>query len=167
MPRREAFSQRISSTLEPYPYLAPEDDGVIVGYAYAHRAGERAAYQWNAELSVYLALSHTGRGIGKQLYGTLMDLLHLQGVKTVYGVVTSPDPASEALRQSPGFRLIGAHRNTGYKNGGWIDVNRFEKPLSPCDPEPEPVTPIGQLPPGRVRESLSSCRKSRFVGEML
>ena len=37
-----------------YPYLVLEEEGKIVGYAYAHRYMARAAYGWNAELSVYL-----------------------------------------------------------------------------------------------------------------
>ena len=40
--------------------------GARWGYAYAHRQMERAAYQWNAELSVYLDREHTGQGAGAE-----------------------------------------------------------------------------------------------------
>lgn len=35
-----------------------------MGYAYAHRIRERAAYDWDAELSIYLAQGTHGHGVG-------------------------------------------------------------------------------------------------------
>ena len=86
-----------------------------MGYAYAHRQAERAAYQWNAELSVYLDRSCTSRGLGRRLYGALIDILRLQGIRTVYGCVTVPNEKSEWLHQSLCFRRLGTYRITGYK----------------------------------------------------
>ena len=65
-----------------------------MGYAYAHRHMEREAYQWNAELSVYLGRPYTSQGIGKRLYCALIELLEKQGVKNVYGGVTLPNVKS-------------------------------------------------------------------------
>ena len=67
-----------------YPYLVWQEDGKILGYAYAHRHMERAAYQWNAELSVYLDRAARGRGLGRRLYGALMELLTMQGVLSAH-----------------------------------------------------------------------------------
>ncbi|WP_235381342.1 GNAT family N-acetyltransferase [Pseudoflavonifractor phocaeensis] len=156
LPTPEEFSRRIASTLERYPYLAVEEDGKLIGYAYAHPERERAAYQWNAELSIYLAPGAVGRGVGTALYSALMDLLRLQGVKTVYGVVTSPNPASEKLHQSLGFRLLGVHRNTGFKDGAWYDVLWFEKSLAGYEADPRPVIPIGDVPAREVRRVLDA-----------
>ena len=56
LPSAAEFARRISSTLaDGYPYLVCQDGDEVLGYAYAHRLGERAAYQWNAELSIYLS----------------------------------------------------------------------------------------------------------------
>lgn len=63
LPSHEEFAGRIRSYGAVYPWLVAEEDGVILGYAYAHRAQERAAYDWNAELSVYLAKRAAGRGL--------------------------------------------------------------------------------------------------------
>lgn len=156
LPTQEEFAQRISSTLERYPYLVCQEEGAVLGYAYAHPERERAAYQWNAELSIYLAPDAVGRGVGKRLYGALIELLRLQGVKTVYGVVTAPNPASEGLHRALGFRLLGVHRSAGYKNGRWLDVLWFERGIAPYDPDPAPVTPIRQLAPERVHSALRS-----------
>ena len=49
----------IRDRIGAYPYLVCEADGKILAYAYAHRFHERAAYQWDAELSVYVEEEHT------------------------------------------------------------------------------------------------------------
>ena len=58
-PSLDAFRCRMASIIGDYPYLVVEEDGSIVGFAYAHRLGERAAYAWNAELSIYFCLLYT------------------------------------------------------------------------------------------------------------
>jgi len=156
LPSREEFARRVSSISETYPYLVVEEDGKLWGYAYAHRIAERAAYGWGAELSIYLRPDAAGRGLGRRLYGVLMDLLRLQGVRTAYGLVSSPNPASEGLHRSLGFELMGIQRKAGYKNGRWVDLLWFEKPIAPYDPEPAPVVPVGQLPEEQVQYILNS-----------
>lgn len=157
LPSAAEFARRISSTLaDGYPYLVCQDGDEVLGYAYAHRLGERAAYQWNAELSIYLSSRAAGRGLGTSLYLTLMDLLLLQGVKTVCGIVTRPNPASEGLHRALGFRLTGVREKAGYKNGTWHDVMWLEKPLGTYGPQPSPVLPVGQLPRDAVERVLNA-----------
>ena len=107
LPSEAEFAGRIAAVGREYPYLVCLEKGRIVGYAYAHRQAERAAYQWNAELSVYLDRSCTSRGLGRRLYGALIDILRLQGIRTVYGCVTVPNEKSEGLHQALGFRRLG------------------------------------------------------------
>lgn len=145
LPSHEAFAGRIRSYGAVYPWLVAEENGEILGYAYAHRAQERAAYGWNAELSIYLARRAAGRGLGTKLYGALLALLQKQGVRNVYGIVTLPNPASEALHRSFSFRTVGAYHRSGYKNGRWIDVGIFEKQIGSFDGAPEPLRPIGTI----------------------
>lgn len=156
LPSVEEFARRIVTMSAVYPYLVAEENGVPVGYAYAHQIGERAAYRYGAELSIYLSASACGKGLGKKLYAVLMDLLRLQGIRTVYGLVASPNPASEALHRGFGFHLMGKQRNAGYKNGGWIDLLWFEKAIAPYDQTPAPLLPIGALPREAVDKILAS-----------
>ena len=156
LPSQEEFARRVSSVSKEYPYLAAEENGVLLGYAYAHRIAERAAYAWGAELSIYLRPGAAGRGLGRGLYRALMELLRLQGVRTVYGLVASPNPASQGLHRSLGFQLSGVQKNAGYKNGGWIDLLWFERAIAPYGPEPEPITPIGRLDPEQIQQVLLS-----------
>ena len=65
LPSEAEFARRIASYGGTHPYLVWEEGGRPVGYAYAHQLGERTAYQWSAELSVYLDRGWTARGIGR------------------------------------------------------------------------------------------------------
>ena len=154
LPGEEAFRRRVAEYGAACPYLVWEEDGRILGYAYAHRLGERAAYQWNAELSIYLGRDSTGRGLGRRLYGALMELLRLQGVRTAYGCVTLPNAGSEGLHAAMGFRLTGTWHRAGFKCGAWRDVGWFEKTIAPYDPSPAPVRPIGEVPAAAAAEIL-------------
>lgn len=78
LPSEDEFAGRIRSYGAVYPWLIAEEDGEILAYAYAHRAQERAAYDWNAELSVYVSKNAAGRGLGTRLYRALLALLKEQ-----------------------------------------------------------------------------------------
>lgn len=55
LPTVDEFKRRIAEISAVYPYLVAESkDGEILGYAYAHRFKERAAYAWGVETSIYL-----------------------------------------------------------------------------------------------------------------
>ncbi len=146
LPSVDEFRRRIQATLESYPYLVALKDGKIAGYAYAHRLQPREAYQWSAELSIYLDESSAGHGLGTKLYTQLIDTLQAQGVRTVYGCVTTPNPASEKLHDKLGFIRIGTFRNAGFKNGAWHTITWFEKTIGLYDDAPAPPTAFSALP---------------------
>ena len=152
LPDEEEFRARIREISAEYPYLVCEREGRIVGYAYAHRVFARAAYRWDAELSVYLAPEARGEGLGERLYRRLIALLRLQGVQTVYAVVTSPNPASDRLHARMGFVREGYFRNSGYKNGVWYAVSWYALPIGGYEDPPAELRGIGEIPP-RDREA--------------
>lgn len=77
LPTKQEFANRVEEISLQYPYLVCEENGRIAGYAYAHRHKQREAYQWNAELSVYLNREDTSRGVGTRLYHVLIEILKL------------------------------------------------------------------------------------------
>ena len=156
VPSVEEMAARMRSVLAVYPWIAAEENGEVVGYAYAHRAGERAAYGWNAELSVYVRQDRRRAGLGRQLCTALLALLRQQRVQTVYSLITSPNPASEALHRRLGFRPLAVHRQTGYKQGRWRDVQWMELVLGGRENPPAPVLPVAALPAGTVAEALAA-----------
>ena len=144
VPTVEEFRRRVEETSARYPYLVWEEDGALLGYAYAHPYAARPAYQWSAELTVYLRQGVSRRGLGSQLYGALMELLRLQGVRNVYGCVTAENTASVAFHHALGFREAGRFSQVGYKLGRWLDVLWLEKALA-SGGEPQPLVSFPQV----------------------
>ena len=126
-PSEDEFAARIRAFSAEFPFIVCEIDGEIVGYAYAHKYGERFSFRYSAELSVYAAESHCGKGIGRVLYGALIELLGAQGYKNLYALVAAPNPASFALHKAFGFREVGRANGVGYKFGKWIDLVTLER----------------------------------------
>ena len=155
LPSEHEFSERIAAVSAWDPWLVSGEGGQLAGYACAHRYMEREAYQWGAELSVYLDRNHTSRGLGKRLYRMLMEILIRQGVRTAYARVTLPNAGSRALHESLGFREVGICRNAGYKRGTWHDVMWYEKQLAPYDENPAPLKSVRELPQECLLEMIS------------
>lgn len=163
VPSEEAFAARMKAVIGDYPYLVVEDAGRIVGFAYARRLGERDAYEWNVELSVYFAPTHTGRGWGSVLFWALIDLLAQQGVRNAYSLVTVPNEASRNLHRKLGFELMGIQRCAGYKLGAWHDVAWLRKVVGSFEGAPGARVPLGCLDAVAVREVLDAAEAAMNV----
>lgn len=153
-PSGREFAGRVAAISEFHPYIVARLDGAAVGYAYASHAQERAAYRWNAELSVYVERGRGGRGVGTALYRALLALLALQNMRNVYGVVTLPNPASLRLHEKFGFRPVGVFPHTGYKLGRWHDVLHLQRALADPVGPPLPLKSVRDLDPAAVAAAL-------------
>jgi len=156
IPSVDEFGNRMKEISADYPYIVCMSNEKIVGYAYAHTQRERAAYQWNAELSVYINQNYQRRGMGKILYGALIEILKLQNVRNVYGVVTFPNENSERLHEYFGFKKLGVFNNTGYKSGAWHDVMWFEKTIGDYDLQPKPFLSIKEINMDIITEIMNN-----------
>lgn len=145
------FKERIKNTLLEYPYIVCEYKNEILGYAYAHKVWMRAAYQWDAELSVYIDKDYTGNGLGKKLYKILIEILKLQNVVNVYGCVTYPNEKSDKLHESFGFKKVGIFENSGYKFGKWIGVTWFHKAILEYEKKPQKLKKISQIDKEKIK----------------
>ena len=113
----------------PMPWLCAEYEGKLAGYAYASRWRERSAYRFVAETTIYLAPAFIGRGIGKVLYGTLIEQLCASGIHTVIGVIALPNPASVTLHENLAFIKVAHFNEVGFKFEQWIDVGFWQRIL--------------------------------------
>ena len=154
VPSLEEFQARIQDRCGLYPYIVVEEYGHIVGYAYASRLFAREAYEWSAELSVYMSQHYHGKGLGRALYERLLCLLELQGVRSVHGKVTEPNEKSDRLHLSMGFRLVGVMDNVGFKCGHWRDVAHYEKLMGDFSCPPSPLIPLKELDQDLVKAIL-------------
>ena len=157
VPAPDAFTARVAGICADFPYLVLEVDGELAGYAYAHRQAERAAYAWNAELSIYLAGKWCGRGLGAPLYRLLERLLAMQGYVNLYGVITASNRGSIALHEKLGYRQIGLHERTGWKFGQWHDVAWLHKRVG--EGEPGPIRPLTALDPAQAAREIAAAQR--------
>jgi len=138
VPTAEEMGRRIDETLPRFPWLVLENGAGVSGYAYASRHRERGAYQWSADVSVYIAPAHHRRGIGRALYTALLEILALQGYCNAYAGITLPNAASVGLHEAMGFSHLGIYRGVGHKFGRWHDVGWWQMALRPRPEKPEP-----------------------------
>jgi phosphinothricin acetyltransferase len=102
------------------------ENGRVLGYAYSTSFRPRPAYQLTREASVYLTPGATGRGLGSQLYGELLDLLRADHVHLVVSVVAQPNPASTAMHRKLGFTEVGTLDEVGFKFGAYVSTTWFQ-----------------------------------------
>ena len=140
VPTLAQFEARFRAITREFPWLVWEEDGEILGYAYGSRAFERAAYGWDADLSIYLRQGCSGRGIGRALYETLEQRLAAQGYYVLYGLVTSANAGSCAFHEAMGYREAMRLPACGFKFGQWYDVIWYEKRLKTGNPEQFPIS---------------------------
>ena len=139
-PTADQMADRIRSTLAWTPWLVADEDGRVVGYAYASRHRERTGYRWSVDISVYLEAGAQGRGIGRALYRELLELLRRQRFVNVYAGITLPNDASVGLHRAIGMEQIGTYERVGYKFGQWLGVTWFGMRLNePAEPPLEPI----------------------------
>src|SRR3954454_9306609 len=121
-PGAAEMAARIERYATSHAWLGAERDGRVVGYAYATAFNERPAYRWSASVSVYVAVDARGSGVGRALYGALLDRLRERGFRMACAGITLPNEASCGLHESLGFELVGVNREIGWKQGGWGGV---------------------------------------------
>lgn len=108
-----------------YPFLvAADDDGTLLGYAYAGPFRARPAYRFIAEDSIYIAPEAKGRGIGTALMRELIEEVRRLGFRQFVAVIGdgTPDSPSVRLHEKLGFRHAGKLEGSGYKHGRWLDT---------------------------------------------
>lgn len=136
-PDAAEMGRRIAATATTYPWLVAEADGMILGYAYGRSYHVRAAYRWTCETSIYLAHDRRGRGLGRQLYGALLERLSARGFVSAIACITMPNPESTVFHEQLGFKAVGMMPGIGFKFGAWRDVGYWQLALGP-----HPVPPV-------------------------
>jgi phosphinothricin acetyltransferase len=148
-PSLEEMRGRIRSLETRLPWLVCSEGPSIWGYAYADRFRTRAAYQWSAEVTVYVSPSRQRRGVARALYSSLLAALRLLGYRNAFAGIAQPNPASVALHEALGFRPAGVFRAAGFKLGRWHDVGWWQLELAPLgrpDAPPQQVAALRASP---------------------
>lgn len=147
VPTVEEFTERIGHTLLKYPYLVAEQDGQIVGYAYAGSLHDRAAYDWSVETSIYVSMEQKGQGIGRKLYDKLESILRKQHIVSVNACIAYPAQEKDEylttdsvqFHKHRGYKMVGKFHQCAYKFDRWYHMVWMEKSLGERPEKPEPV----------------------------
>lgn len=135
VPSLADFANRLKKVQEKFPWLVAEDEnGKIIGYAYASTFKPRAAYQWSIETSIYVDINMHRGGIGKALHTELENRLKAQGILNMNACISYIDVADEYLNQDSvrfhermGYNKVAHFHVCGKKFGRWYDMIWMEK----------------------------------------
>jgi len=105
-----------------HPILVAELDGAVVGWASLSAWSDRCAYADTAEVSLYVAERHRGKGVGRKLLDEIIKEGRRAGLHTVISRIAEGNDVSVHLHESVGFRHIGIMKEVGRKFGGLLDV---------------------------------------------
>lgn len=130
----EMAARRAAVAEKGLPYLVAEQDGQVLGFAYAGPFRPRAAYRYTVEDSVYIHPDAVGKGVGRTLLTEVLSRCEALGVRQVVAVVgDSGNAASLALHRSLGFEQKGVGQSFGFKHGRWVDIVWMQKALNGGD----------------------------------
>lgn len=146
-PSVSELQRRMARTMERYPYLVAEQDGAVLGYAYAGPFVGRIAYDWSCEMTIYLAHGARRRGLGRMLYEAMEQALGSMGILNLYACIGYPEQEDEYLTRNSadfhrhmGYELVGRFRRCGYKFDRWYDMIWMEKIIGTHGSPQPPVT---------------------------
>lgn len=116
------------------PYLVAEQDGIVLGFAYASPFRPRAAYRYTLEDSVYVSPEAKGKGVGRAVLSSVIEACEALGVRQLIAVIgDSENAGSVGLHKALGFEQTGVGRSVGFKHGRWVDIVHMQKPLNGGD----------------------------------
>jgi len=138
-PSLDEFSSRIDSISKRFPYVVAEENGRVIGYAYASAYRDRLAYQWNVEVSIYVEDDKKKSGIASLLYAELFSELKRIHICKAFAVIALPNEASVNFHTKMGFEKFATYKNVGFKLNQWHDVLWMEKTIQFPDTPTSPT----------------------------
>jgi len=115
-----------ASHLESPRLVCRSDEGVS-GWAALTPVSGRCVYSGVAEVSVYVAANHRGKGIGLALLQSLIAESERVGIWTLQAGILTENQASIAVHEKAGFRIVGTRERLGKLNRVWRDVLLLER----------------------------------------
>ena len=128
-PSAAEMAKRIALNGASHSWLVAEVEGQTAGYAYGSPHRTREAYQTSCDVAVYVDPAFGRMGIGRALYGDLLQILKARGFHAAFAGIALPNPASIGLHEAMGFAPLGIYCEVGWKMGGWRDVGWWQRLL--------------------------------------
>ncbi|GGN98287.1 arsinothricin resistance N-acetyltransferase ArsN1 family A [Saccharibacillus kuerlensis] len=118
-----------------YAALVAERDHQVVGWASLNPYSQRCAYDGVADLSVYIARSARGTGVGSRMLEALERSARQNDFRKIVLFTFPFNAAGQGLYRKAGYREVGIFEQQGILDGRPIDVMIMEKLLANMVPE--------------------------------
>lgn len=105
-----------------WPVIVAVQENEVLGYASYGTFRFKEGFKYTVEHSVYVADSHTGKGIGYKLLEQLIVLAKEQGMHTMIGCIDADNAGSITFHKKFGFTEAGILKQSGYKFERWLDL---------------------------------------------
>jgi L-amino acid N-acyltransferase YncA len=99
----------------------------ILGWAALSPVSRRRVYSGVLEVSVYVATSARGSGVGKHLLRALIEQSEQAGIWTLQASIFPENDVSISLHNALGFREVGRRERIGLLHGRWRDTVLLER----------------------------------------
>lgn len=144
VPSVDEYAARIAEALERRTFIVLEHipSKRIVGFACHGPFGHRAAYQWSAETTIYLAESLTGCGLGAVLLEALERLMAAQGIVNAEACICSDNTGSIAFHERHGYSTRAEFPSCAHKFERWLGIVWMEKAIAEKPSQPVPLQPL-------------------------
>jgi L-amino acid N-acyltransferase YncA len=130
MPKLEDLKRRRKNMSNSMlPHLVAEEEGIVVGYAYAVQFRKRPAYKYAVKHSIYIDHKYQHKGIGRRLLPCLIDACAAGGYRQMIGYIDSSNQPSIKLHEAFGFKQSGYLSDIGFKFGKWTDCVIMQRSL--------------------------------------
>ena len=107
--------------------LVATENNQVLGWAGLSPVSSRSVYAGVAEVSVYVADSIQGKGVGHMLLSQLITESESNNIWTLQAGIFPENMGSISLHQKNGFRQIGIRDKVGKMKGMWRDSVLMER----------------------------------------
>jgi L-amino acid N-acyltransferase YncA len=128
-PVPDAFFARFLEMSKGYPALAVMAGDIVVGFSFLRPYHWAETFSRTAEITYFLRLEHTRRGLGATLLEYLCQQAGQQGIEVIVVSLSSRNLASLAFHLKNGFEICGTLRQVGKKFGQDFDVVLMQKQI--------------------------------------
>ena len=110
-----------------FPVIVAVLDEKVVGFGYYSEFRFREAYKYTVEHSVYVAVKHQGKGLGKLLLTELIATAKKQKRHTMIAVIDAENQNSVEFHKQFGFETVGIIKESAFKFDKWLDTVFMQK----------------------------------------
>jgi phosphinothricin acetyltransferase len=105
-----------------FPIFVATLDKVVIGWISLSKWSDRCGYSSTAEVSLYVHEKHRGKGYGRKLLNSTLDMGRKSGIHTIIARIVKDNEISLHLFEQLGFEYVGTIKEVGKKFGELLDV---------------------------------------------